>query len=333
MAVKDYYKILGVPKNAPDKDIKSAYRRLARKHHPDVNPGNKSSEDRFKEIAEAYEILSDSEMRKKYDQYGHLGDGWKNTADAGYNFNPSGTGRSGSSQQRTSEGFNFNAGGFGDILSDLLGGGGHTQSRRGPAKGEDSEYEITVSLHDAFHGAEHGITVQTQESCRMCGGTGYTNNSICPACGGRGATITPKKLTVKIPKGIREGQKIRLQGQGSPGMMGGQPGDLYLIVKLKSDGQFELKDDDIYSDLNVSYLDAILGGEVTVHTIDGSVSMKIPSGTSSGAKLRIRGKGMPKKNSEENGDFYARIKITVPKTISEAEQELLIELQQLHKGK
>ncbi len=329
MAAKDYYRLLGVSNTASDKEIKTAYRRLARKHHPDVNPGNKNSEDQFKEISEAYEILSNADMRKKYDQYGHLGDGWKNAAESGYNVNPGASSRMGGS--RTSEGFNFNSGGFSDILSDLL-GGGHNHPRRGPVKGEDSEYEIFVSIQDAFHGAEHGISVQTQENCRMCSGTGYTSNSSCPACGGRGATITPKKLTVKIPKGIREGQKIRLQGQGSPGVMGGPPGDLYLIVKLRGDSKYELKDDDIFSDVNVSYLDAVLGGEITVHTVDGSVNMKIPPGTSSGAKLRIRGKGMPKKNSEENGDFYARVKITVPKTVSEAEQKLLEELQRLHKG-
>ncbi len=330
MAVKDYYKILGVAKNASDKDIKAAYRRLARKHHPDVNPGNKDSEDRFKEISEANEILSNPDTRKKYDQYGHLGDGWKNAAEAGQGyFNQGGAGRGNS--QRSAEGFNFNSGGFSDILSDLL-GGGHSNIRRGPVKGEDSEYEISVSIQDAFRGAEHGITVQTQESCQMCSATGYANNSTCPACGGRGTRITPKKLTVKIPKGIREGQKIRLQNQGSPGVMGGQPGDLYLIVKLRSDNHFELVEDDIYSDVNVYYLDAILGAEITVHTVDGSVNMKIPPGTSSGAKLRIRGKGMPKKNSEENGDFYARVKIVVPKIYSESEQKLLMELQLLSKG-
>lgn len=302
---KDYYKILGVDRNATDKEIKAAYRRLARKYHPDVNPGDKSAEEKFKGISEAYEVLSDKEKRAKYDQFGQY---WQHTGQAGAGQPPPGW-------EEGFGGFDFRygpgeaEGGFGSIFDLLFGQGGAAGTRGAgsrhtwaPARGRDVEYEIEVSLEDAYSGATRSFTVDG------------------------------RRIEVKIPPGVKDGSRIRLAGQGEPGP-GTEKGDMYLIVKMRPHPAFERKDSDLYTDISVPYTTAALGGEVQVPTVTGKVSMKIPPGTSSGQAFRLSGQGMPHLKGSGRGDLYARVKVTVPKTLSQRERELLTELAQLQSGR
>jgi curved DNA-binding protein len=294
---KDYYATLGVDRNATEKDIKQAYRRLARKHHPDVNPGDKASEDRFKEVSEAYEVLSDSDKRQKYDQFG---DQWKRVGDT-----PPGGWQSQDWEQGVG-GFDFEAGasgGFGDFFEMLFGEpfrGAGTRERRGPARGRDLEYEMEISLEEAFSGA------------------------------GKAFTIDGRRIEVKIPKGVKSGSRIKLAGQGQPGASGHR-GDLFLIMKERPHARFERKGSDLHSEASVPYYAAALGGETHVQTLTGRVSMKVPPGTQSGQVFRLPGQGMPRLNQEDRGDLYVKAKITIPKTLSDREKELLNELADLHK--
>lgn len=290
---KEYYRILGVERGASEKDIKQAYRRLARKYHPDVNPGDKTAEEKFKEISEAYEVLSDKEKRAKYDQFGQY---WQQGGQPGAGQPPPGWERGGFG------GFDFEAGGggFGDFFDLLFGQGPQTRAgtrRRTwtPTRGRDVEYEIEISLEDAYSGATKTFNADG------------------------------RRIEVKIPQGVRDGSKIRLAGQGEPGP-GTEKGDLYLIARLRPHPKFEKKDDNLYTDVAVPYTTAALGGEVQVPTLSGKVNMKVPSGTSSGQSFRLAGQGMPHLKGGGNGDLYARVKVTVPKTLSQRERELLQEL-------
>ncbi|MEI7833984.1 MAG: J domain-containing protein [bacterium] len=339
MAAKDYYTKLGVSKTATEKEIKSAYRKLARKHHPDVNPGDKSAEEKFKEIAEAYEVLSDAKKRKDYDEYSHLGgDTWKHANDPGFRANMSqGGGFPGGFQQ----GGNFSTadmggmGGMEDILSQFLGGGG----RRGggnpfsrqqmQVRGEDAEAEVPITLQEAYHGTERVLNLTTHEVCPSCHGNGGALSQHCNTCGGLGNLTQPKSLTVTIPRGVKDGSKIRLSGKGNPGENGGSSGDLYLIPRIQKDHKFERKDNDLYVDVAVNYPTAALGGEISVPTMDGIVTMTVPAGTSSGQSLRLRGKGMPHLRGESFGDLYAKLRVTVPKDLSPREIELIKELREI----
>lgn len=291
-AYKDYYKILGVSKSATEKDIKQAYRRLARKYHPDVNPGDKQAEEKFKEVSEAYEILSDSDKRTKYDQFGQY---WQQMGSAG-----PGPGRPPGGEQGF-DGFNFDiggAGGFGDIFEVIFGNRAGRQSggaRREAPKGQDLEYEMEVTLEEAFHGATKKLT------------------------------LNGKKVEVKVPKGVKEGSRIRLAGQGSPGF-GGKRGDLYLIAKMRPHSKFERKGDDLYVDVEIPFTVGALGGDVQVPTLTGTASMKVLEGTSSGRVFRLGGQGMPKLSGTGRGDLYARAKLVVPKRLSDRQRELLTEL-------
>lgn len=293
---KDYYKILGVERSATEKEIKSAYRKLARKYHPDVNPGDKASEEKFKEISEAYEILSDKDKRNQYDQFGQYWQqagqqqpppGWGQGGQGGFNYDFGGA--------ANAEGF----GGFGDIFEVLFGQGrGARNGSRNtwtPARGRDIEYEIEISLDEAFHGTTKVISVNG------------------------------RRIEVKIPKGVGNGSKIRLAGQGEPGR-GTDKGDLFLIVKVRPHPTFERKDSDLHTEVAVPYTVASLGGEIQVPTISGRVSMKIPEGTSSGQTFRLNGQGMPHVKGAGKGNLYAKVRITVPKKLSDKERELLSEL-------
>jgi len=332
MPGKDYYSILGVGRNASEKEIKSAYRKLARKYHPDVNPGDKGAEDHFKELSEAYEVLSDAGKRKKYDQFGHLGgDAWKHAGEAGFNF-----GQGGGAQWRTAnpEGMDINF-----DLNDLLGGmfGGGRTSRMGggfrrqqmPVKGEDAQYEVEITLEDAYHGAERALTLPVHEACPVCHGTGSDGNRICATCYGNGVVEKQKTLTVKIPRGVKEGARIRLTGKGGPGMHGGPPGDLYLIPHILPHPRFERQGDDLTVDVPLTFPEAALGAEIEVATMDGLVAAHVPPGTSSGQKMRLRGKGMPRLQADGHGDLYVRIRIMAPKHLSERERQLIEELKSL----
>lgn len=326
---KDYYQLLGVDKNASEKEIKSAYRKLARKYHPDVNANDKAAEEKFKDISEAYEVLSDSEKREKYNRFG---DQWKaysqgGGAPGGQGGYPGGFGGfpGGGGGYRVEYG--GPGGGEAPDLSDLfaslfgdsafggqgggrrtggnpfggMNGGGFRNAAPPPRKGDDAEAPITITLEEAFRGGERALTLQTPSGNR--------------------------RVDVKIPAGVRDGQKIRLAGQGSPGPAGS--GDLFLVVKVGTDSLFERKADDLYVDVPVSYLDAALGGKASVPTMEGSrLSMTIPGGTQTGQSFRLGGQGMPRLREGGRGDLYARIKITVPKSLSDHERQVLTDLRE-----
>ena len=330
-AAKDYYQILGVSKSATEKEIKSAYRKLARKYHPDVNRGDKASEERFKEISEAYEVLSNPDQRKKYDQFGHMGDMWRHVGEAGFNPNAGGGG------------FNFNPGDMGmganvnleDLLGQMFGTGkaGRFRRQQVATRGNDLQYEVEITLEEAYTGTERTITQRIHDTCPTCRGTGNTaNNRLCPTCGGLGVAEAPRTLTVKIPKGVKDGSRIRLAGKGEPGQNSGPAGDLFLVPHIAPHPRFERKGDDLYTDVPVTYPQAALGAEVSVQTLNGAVTTRVPAGTSSGQSLRLRGKGMPKLMEEGAGDLYARVKVMVPKTLSDRERELIEELQRIQEG-
>jgi DnaJ-class molecular chaperone len=335
---KDYYAILGVPKDAAAKDIKSAYRKLARKWHPDANPDNaKAAEEKFKDIQEAYEVLGDSEKRSKYDV---LGSDWQRAAQnaasqrAGANAGP-GAG--------FGAGANFGeASGFSDFFDMFFQNMGGRRTPGGPApgfrsqsrqRGEDLETTLDLTLSEAYAGGSKSVALQIEDVCPRCGGSGTLNNRVCTECGGRGRVVQTKRFDVTIPKGVREGQRIRLTGQGAAGPNNGPRGDLYLIAHFPDDQRWERRGDDLYIDLPVSIYDLVLGGSVTVPTMSGEVSMTVPAGTPSNKFMRLGGKGMPKLKSDAYGDEYVRLIGTVPTNLSEKETKLFKELAALRNGK
>ncbi|MBC8139740.1 MAG: J domain-containing protein [Fibrella sp.] len=326
---KDYYKLLGVEKNASEKEIKSAYRKLARKYHPDVNPGDAASENKFKEMQEAYDVLGEPDKRKKYDQFG---DQWKAYSQAGTGF-PGGAGNG-----AYPGGFRVEYGGgvdpsqFGDmndlfasLFGDQMGGarrGGASPfgagMRQAPQRGADTEANLTITVEEAYSGVTKSLNISGESRYDLNRGANGDN--------------VGKRVEVKIPAGVAEGQKIRVSGQGIPGAAGN--GDLYLIVRIAPSDTFERKGDDLYADVPVPFYDAALGGEVKVPTPKGTrLTMRVPAGVQSGQSLRLAGQGMPKlKSGGGFGDLYARIKVTVPKSLSERQTELLAELKTLSEG-
>lgn len=321
---KDYYALLGVGKKASDKEIKAAYRKLARKHHPDVNPNDKAAEEKFKQISEAYEVLSDGEKREKYDL---MGDEWRAYSQGGGQGFPGAGGGQGFPGGRRVE---YGDGNLDDLFSTLFGGmdtGGGSRMgdrfggmRQAPSrKGQDVEYALSVSLEEAFGGTTRNLSLSIP--------TGRYDLTQ-----GRDDTTT-RKVEVKIPAGVVDGQKIRLAGQGGSGPAG--PGDLYLVVSVAPNHQFERKGDDLTVDVPVPHTTAALGGQAKVPTLKGTrLTMTIPPGTQSGQAFRLGGQGMPrlKNGAGESGDLYARMKITVPKNLTEREQELFKELAALRAG-
>jgi molecular chaperone DnaJ len=325
MAGKDYYQILSVSRNASEKEIKQAYRRLARKHHPDLNPNDKSAEARFKEINAAYEVLSNPEKRKKYDQFGEQWEYAEQFAKAG-------------GQERVR--WDFGKGGttfeygdpndFGDIFSSLFGDSGiGSRMRRGPQRGQDIESPIEVSLEEAYHGSTRVIQLETAEPCTACGGTGKVGNRVCTICNGAGVKVIPKRLEVKIPAGVRDGSRIRIAGEGGPSRAEGNKGDLYLVAKILSHKLFERKGDDLYTEVSVPLATAVLGGEVGLPTLNGNLSLKIPPETQNGKVFRLAGKGMPKLGNSEYGNMFAKIKVVLPINLTEEERKLFEKLRYL----
>lgn len=323
MAVKfhDYYETLGVARAATTDEIKKAYRKLARKYHPDVNPNDKSSEEKFKEISEAYEVLSDSEKRKRYDQ---LGAGWK----AGAEFTPPPGWAPGG-------GFRVEYGDLGDIFG-AAGAGGFSDffetlfgARRGAPRGapfamrgRDVEAEIEINLEDAHRGVTRAITIQAATPCPTCNGAGAVDNKPCPTCQGAGVVRRPNTLDVNIPAGVREGSVIRLAGQGGPGMGNGPPGDILLRLRLKPHRLFNITPEgDVQIDLPVAPWETALGARVNVPTLEGSVEMAIPAGAQGGQRLRLRGQGLNRRGGGR-GDEYVRLKIVTPPKPTEKEREL-----------
>jgi DnaJ-class molecular chaperone len=341
MNYKNYYDILGVEKSAPEKDIKSAYRRLARKWHPDANPSNaRQAEEKFKDIQEAYEVLGDSEKRKKYDV---LGSDWQRAAQeaeqqrnyrraqqgagASYNFNEFANGAAGPN----------GASGFSDFFDMFFSGIGKRPTA-GPTaglgeRGQDLETTIDLALAEAYEGGKKSVSLQLEDRCPRCGGSGTSGKTICPQCHGTGRVRETKRFDVTIPKGVRDGQRIRLTGQGGSGTSGGPNGDLYLIVKFNDDARYERRGDDLYVDLPVSIYDLILGGDVRVPTMTGDVTMTIPAGTQNNKMLRLSGKGMPKLKNAGFGDEYVRLVGQLPTDLSEKENKLFRELAGLRNGK
>ncbi len=324
MNYKDYYETLGVQKTATEKEIKSAYRKLARKWHPDANLDNqKAAEARFKEIQEAYEVLGDAEKRRKYDT---LGSDWQNAAAQA---NASGRGRAGSAS------FDFDSGGpsgFSDFFDMFFSGVGRRPTQRPfSERGSDLESSIDLTLSEAFNGGKRSVSFQVEETCPVCNGSGIENNAICRRCGGTGRVLSQRKFEVTIPKGVREGQRIRLAGQGGRGKNGGSAGDLLLVANIHDDASYSRKGDDLYVDLPVSIYTLVLGGEVKVPTMGGEVTMTVPPGTQNNQLMRLAGKGMPR-SSGGNGDQYVKLVGLLPAPLTDKERDLFRKLAAVRDG-
>lgn len=337
MNYKDYYAILGVPKTAAAKDIKSAYRKLARKWHPDANPDNaKEAEEKFKDIQEAYEVLGDPEKRSKYDV---LGADWQRAArDSAHqraSGPPPGASAGGFGNANFGEGSGFSD--FFDMFFQNIGrrpaGGAAPGPRARAQRGEDLETTLDLTLNEAYDGGAKSVALQIEDVCPRCGGAGTTGNRVCTECGGRGRILQTKRFDVTIPKGVREGQRIRLAGQGAAGPNNGPRGDLYLIAHFPEDTKWERRGDDLYIDLPVSIYDLVLGGSVAVPTMNGEVSMTVPAGTQSNKLMRLGGKGMPKLKNAGYGDEYVRLIGNLPTNLSDKETKLFKELATLRNGK
>lgn len=353
---RDYYEVLGVRKGASDAELKKAYRTMAKKYHPDVNPGDKTAEAKFKEVNEAYEVLSDPQKRSIYDQYGHAG------------FENNGFGGAG--------GFSdFDFGGIGDIFETFFGGsgfGGRSRSKRGPKKGADLKYAVEISFEEAAFGVEREISIARMEICSKCTGTGakpgteattckhcngtgqvqikqntpfgqFINSKTCdvckgegkiitdpcPACNGKGKLRNNVKIKVNIPAGIDDGQTISLRGEGDPGSKGGPNGDLLINIRVRPHPLFKRQGNDVVCEEPITFVQAALGAEIEVPTLDGKVKYTIPEGTQTGSVFRLRGKGIPFLRGNGRGDQYVKVNIEVPKKLSEKQKELLREFSEV----
>jgi molecular chaperone DnaJ len=337
---KDYYKILGVPKTADAKAIKQAYRKLARKYHPDQNQGNTAAAERFKEINEANEVLSDPEKRQRYDT---LGPDWARYAEAGaggFRGQPGGPGPGGYRVHVDQSG---DLGDFSEFFRTIFGDLG---ARRSPfesgefedragfraggrgRRGGDVEGEVEVSLEEAYAGTRRTVEFQQAGLCGTCHGSGRQGKAVCPTCGGSGQVPETHRVEVKIPAGVRDGSRVRAAGEGGAGAGGGTRGDLYLRVHVAPHPVFERRDDDLHMELPIAVWEAALGAEVEVPTLRGKVSMKIPPETSSGRTFRLPGYGVPHVKGGR-GDQYVRVRIAVPQALSPRERALFEELRSL----
>ena len=320
---KDYYEVLGVKRDATDEQIRQAYRKLARKHHPDVNPGDKVAEDKFKEINEANEVLSDPEKRKRYDQ---LGANWKNGAEF---TPPPGWGQVNVDFEDL--GSMFSGGGFSDFFETLFGGSKATgqadQRRRATrtrsGRGQDAEAEMEISLEDAHRGGRHRITLQGSRACPTCNGKGTSSGVVCTTCRGTGQVLSPKTIDVNIPPAAREGSVIKIAKHGQPGTS--EPGDLYVKLKIKPHSIFTVSGDDLTAEVPIAPWEAVLGATIEVPTIDGKREMKVPAGAQGGQRMRLRGQGLNKRGGGR-GDQYVKLKVVVPTHPNEREKQLYKEL-------
>jgi len=323
----DYYKILGVARDASAAEIKKAYRKLARKYHPDVNPGNKDAELKFKEIQEAYTVLSDPEKRKQYDTFGHV------EFDRGEGFDPSAYARRAGVWQDAGP-FHFDFGGFGraeemggfqdlgDLFGQIFGGGRSTRRKPRPRPGADQEMIIEIDFKDAVRGTTAVLPVQRQITCSTCGGAGNVHGRVCPACHGAGVVISTERLRIKIPEGVQNGSKIRVSGKGAEGTLGGRTGDLYVRVKVRPHPFFKREGDNIRTTVPVTFPEAYLGAKIEVGTIHGPVRATVPPGTQSGQTFRLRGKGARNLKTRAFGDHLYTVQIVVPKVVSPAGKEI-----------
>ncbi|ABF14157.1 molecular chaperone DnaJ [Candidatus Palibaumannia cicadellinicola] len=341
MAKSDYYHILGVPKNADEREIKKAYKRLAMKFHPDRNPGNAEAEVKFKEIKEAYEILTDVQKRAAYDQYGHMAfESGNSSMGGGTDFSDI----------------------FGEVFGDIFGGG----RRQRASRGADLRYNIELTLEEAVRGVTREICIPVLGECQTCHGSGakpgtssitcptchgqcqvqirqgfFTVQQACPTCNGQGKVIKDpcvkcngngrlkksKTLSVKIPSGVDTGDRIRLSGEGEAGEYGAQAGDLYVQVKVRKHLIFEREDNNLYCEVPINFAMAALGGEIEVPTIDGKLKLKVPAETQTGRILRIRGKGVKSMRSGSYGDLLCRVVVETPVKLNERQKQLLLDLE------
>jgi molecular chaperone DnaJ len=347
---RDYYEILGVDRQASEQQIKSAYRKLALKHHPDRNPGDPAAEEQFKEAAEAYAVLADAEKRSLYDRFGHAG---VSGAGAGAGFDPT-----------IFADFSDIFSGLGDVFGfgDLFGG---RRRRGGPQRGADLRYDLEITFDESASGTDTTIQIPREETCETCKGSGaapgtspetcsqcrgsgqlrYQQGFLtvarpCPNCRGTGKTIAKpcqscrgagrisreRKITVKIPAGIATGQRLRLYGEGEHGSAGGPPGDLYVVVHVQEHSFFHRDGDDLYCELPISFPTVALGGSVKVPTLNGQEDLSIPAGTQTGARFKIRGKGMPSVSGRGRGDLHVIARVAVPKKLTKEQKQLLEEL-------
>lgn len=350
MSKRDYYEVLGVSKTAAEGELKSAYRKLAMKYHPDRNPGDKAAEESFKEAAEAYAVLADAQKRAAYDRFGHAG--VNQGAGAGAGFDPS----------------VFNDfGDFADILGGMFGFGDVFGGRRrsGPQRGADLRYDLEIAFEEAAKGTETTIQIPRQENCETCSGSGaapgtqpttcsmckgqgqvrrqqgfFTIATTCPQCRGAGRTVSKpcttchgagrtsheRKITVKIPAGIATGQQLRLQNEGEGGSMGGPSGHLYVVIHVKDHDFFKRDGANLFCEIPVNFPTLALGGEITVPTLDGSETIKVPEGTQTGTTLRLKGKGLPDVGGRGKGDLFATVQVQTPRKVSKETRHLLEQL-------
>jgi len=348
---RDYYEVLGVGRTASDAEIKSAYRRLAMKYHPDRNPGDKAAEEKFKEAAEAYSVLADADKRGAYDRFGHAGVG------------------------QTAGGAGFDPSVFADFgdLADILGGmfgfgdlfGAGSRRRTGPQRGADFRYDLEITFEEAARGTETVIQIPRQENCDTCGGSGAAPGSqpavcsqcrgqgqvrfqqgfltvarTCSQCGGSGRTIAKpcqtchgsgrigrdRKITVTIPAGIASGQQLRLQGEGEVGRAGGPAGHLFVVVHVQEHPFFRREGVNLFCEVPVHFTTLALGGEIQVPTLDGSETVKVPEGSQTGTTLRLRGKGLPEVNGRGRGDLFATVQVHTPKKLTKEQRQLVEQL-------
>jgi molecular chaperone DnaJ len=359
---RDYYEVLGVPKDADDAAIKKAYRQLAKKYHPDINPGDKDAEAKFKEASEAYAVLSDADKRRQYDQFGHAAFDGGAGGGGGFDFNNMGD--------------IFGSDIFGDIFGDLFGTGSSRRSSNGAMRGADVRASVRITFAEAVTGTSKKLDITlkdpcpsckgsgakagtTPQTCGKCGGKGqvvYTQQSMfgmirnvqpcpdcrgtgkiikekCPDCYGTGYISSKKTIEVTIPAGIDDGQCVKIQGKGEPGTNGGSRGDLLVAVMISQNPDFQRDGYNIFSDVKISYPTAVLGGEVKVKTVDGEVMYEVKPGTTSGTRVRLRGKGMPTiRDKNVRGDHYITLVIEVPSRLNAEQKEALLNYEKLMTG-
>ncbi|MGI5875881.1 MAG: molecular chaperone DnaJ [Dethiobacteria bacterium] len=347
MAKRDYYEVLELNKNASQEEVKKAYRRLARKYHPDVNPGDQEAETKFKEVKEAYDVLSDPQKRERYDRFGHQNDAFRGGGFGDFNFSS----------------------GFEDIFDAFFGGGFSTGRRQETSRrGADLRYDLEITLEDAFKGLETHIKIPRTENCPDCGGSGAKKGTSpikcplcggtgqrevvrktalgsfvsistcercqgkgtiikdpCPKCRGQGRVTREKKIEIKIPAGVDTGSRVRISGEGEAGTRGGPPGDLYIFIHVRPHEIFKRQDNDLHYELPLDFVHAALGTEIEVPTMEGKAKLRIPEGTQPGAVFRLRGKGIPNVRGFGRGDQLVKIKIEVPRKLNTRQKTILRE--------